>query len=205
MTDLPAQWLAIIVWSYWFCVGVMIVRTRRRRRKLAGIVPEQSLERFMWLVFLPLVSAWCVLPYLASHRAYAPWSVAASLRESPYEFLRWAAVACAVVALALSIACWRQMGRNWSMAVTTHADTELVTGGLYGSVRHPIYALSIGLMVCTLVIVPTWPMLVVAVIHIVQMVTKALNEERFLHQQMGARYDAYCAKTGRFWPRFASR
>jgi protein-S-isoprenylcysteine O-methyltransferase Ste14 len=205
MTDQPALLIAAIVWGYWFCVGVMIVRTRRRRRKLAGIVPEQSLERFMWVVFVPLVAAWCALPYLAATRGQAPWAVAAAWRADPYQLVRWVAVALGLVALAMSIACWRRMGRNWSMAVTTHADTKLVTTGLYERVRHPIYALSIGLMLCTLLVVPTWPMLVVAVIHFVQMVTKALNEERFLHERMGASYADYCAATGRFLPRFTPR
>ena len=72
------------------------------------------------------------------------------------------------------------MGRNWRMAIAPDQQTELVTTGLYRLVRHPIYALSILLMTCTVVVVPTLPVAAMAVVHIGLMLTKARNEERFL-------------------------
>jgi protein-S-isoprenylcysteine O-methyltransferase Ste14 len=46
-------------------------------------------------------------------------------------------------------------------------------------------------------------MLVLAVVHVVLMVTKARNEERYLADVHGAAYDAYVARTGRFFPRLS--
>jgi len=95
------------------------------------------------------------------------------------------------------------MGKSWRMAVTPRERTELVTTGLYAYLRHPIYALSILLMLCSAVVVATVPMLVVAAIHIALMVLKARNEERFLLTVHGDAYRSYCRRTGRFfpWPR----
>ena len=59
----------------------MIVRLRRKTRKLVGLVPEQRVERFMWLVFVPLVAAWCVLPYLALSRTAPPFGLPDFARE----------------------------------------------------------------------------------------------------------------------------
>jgi protein-S-isoprenylcysteine O-methyltransferase Ste14 len=87
------------------------------------------------------------------------------------------------------------------MAVTSHERTELVTTGMYAYLRHPIYAFSIALMACTAVIVATPPMLVVAAIHVVLMVLKARNEERYLLGVHGDVYRNYCRRTGRFLPR----
>ena len=67
--------------------------------------------------------------------------------------------------------------------------------------RHPIYALSILLMLCTLVVVPTLPVAVIAFIHIALMIVKAHNEERFLVGLHGAAYRHYLDRTGRFFPR----
>ena len=39
MTDLPATVLTATIWAYWLCVGVMIVRVRRKQRKHAGVIP----------------------------------------------------------------------------------------------------------------------------------------------------------------------
>jgi protein-S-isoprenylcysteine O-methyltransferase Ste14 len=85
--------------------------------------------------------------------------------------------------------------------VTPDQQTELVTTGLYGHVRHPIYALSILLMLCTVVVAPTVPVVLMAVIHIALMVVKARNEEQFLSERHGASYRRYLDRTGRFVPR----
>lgn len=201
MKDLPCIVMAATVWAYWFCVGAMIVRVRRRTRKLSGIVPSQRLEQFMWIVWLPLVAAWALLPYVAAGSSHAPWQLPTWARDLPYGALRWLAVAVGLICLGLSIHCWLRMGRNWRMAVAPDQQTDLVTTGLYRLVRHPIYALSILLMVCTLLAVPTWPVSLMAALHIGLMLTKARNEERFLVGRHGAAYRSYMQRTGRFVPR----
>lgn len=201
MTDLPCIVLAATIWMYWSCVGAMMVRLRRRTRKLSGIVPSQRVEQFMWLVWVPLVVAWMVLPYLAATQASAPWMLPPVAREAPLTALRWGAVAVGLAALALSIDCWLRMGSNWRMAVTPDQQTSLVTSGLYSRVRHPIYALSILLMLCTVVVAPTLPVAAIGAIHIALMVAKARNEERFLTERHGDAYRRYVRRTGRFLPR----
>ena len=62
MKDLPAVLLTGTIWAYWSCVGIMIVRVRRKTRKQPGVVPRQRLEQWMWLVWVPLVAAWATLP-----------------------------------------------------------------------------------------------------------------------------------------------
>lgn len=203
MRDGPALALAVTVWIYWLCVGVLIVRVRRRTRKLAGIVPSQPLEVAMGLVWVPVVLAWMVLPYLAATRAAGTFALPDVAREALA--LRAFAAAAGVACLGLSIRAWRRMGRSWRMAVSPGEKTELVTSGPFAHVRHPIYSLSIALMLCTVVAVPTAPMLVVAVVHIALMALKARNEERFLAGVHGALYADYCRRTGRFLPRWRGR
>ena len=205
MTDLPATVLTATVWTYWFCVGVMIVRIRRKTRKLSGVVPKQRLEQFMWVVWVPLVFAWMALPYLAATGARAPWGLPGFAHAPGYLALRWIAALIAVACLALTIECWIRMGKNWRMAVTPDQQTDLVTSGLYGYVRHPIYALSVLLMLCSALVVPTVPMVAIAAVHVLLMVVKARNEERFLLGAKGEAYARYCRVTGRFVPRFGAR
>jgi protein-S-isoprenylcysteine O-methyltransferase Ste14 len=201
MKDLPCIVMAATVLAYWTCVGAMIVRVRRRTRKLSGIVPSQRLEQMMWIVWVPLVAAWMLLPYAAAGSTSPPWQLPGFAREMPMLLLRWLAAAMGLACLGLSIHCWLRMGRNWRMAVAPDQQTELVTTGLFGLVRHPIYALSILLMVCTVVVAPTVPVLVMALIHISLMLAKARNEERFLVERHGDLYRRYMQRTGRFVPR----
>jgi protein-S-isoprenylcysteine O-methyltransferase Ste14 len=193
------------IWAYWIGVGAMIVRVRRHARKAAGVVPEQSLERFMWTVWVPLVAGWILLPWLALERVDAPLGLPAFARgPGLYAALRLAAAVVGVVCLAGTIKCWSRMGKDWRMAVTPGEDQALITDGMFSRVRHPIYALSILLMLCTMVVVPTVPMLVLGVTHVALMVIKAANEERHLLARHGAAYARYLAVTGRFVPRLRS-
>lgn len=204
MKDFPATVLTATIWTYWFCVGVMVVRIRRRTRKLSGVVPKQRLEQFMWVIWVPLVCAWMAFPYLAARGAGAPWALPGFAVDPGMLVVRWSAALVGVACLGLTIECWVRMGKNWRMAVTPDQQTELVTSGLYSRIRHPIYALSILLMISSAIVVPTLPMAVVAVIHIGLMLAKARNEERFLLAAKGEAYARYCRRTGRFVPRFGS-
>jgi len=71
-------------------------------------------------------------------------------------------------------------------------------------VRHPIYALSMTLMLCSLLIVPTAPMALLWVVHLVLNHLKARNEERHLLKVHGEAYAIYMRRTGRFVPRSAA-
>lgn len=201
MSDLPCFVLAATVWVYWACVAAMSIRVRRRTRKLSGIVPSQRGEQLMWLVWVPLVFAWMALPQVAARSSSPIWGLPLFALELPWLGWRWAAALLGIGCLGLSIECWLRMGKNWRMAIAPDQQTELVTGGLYGRVRHPIYALSMLLMLCTLVVVPTLPVALMAALHIGLMITKAHNEERFLAGRHGERYRRYLQRTGRFLPR----
>jgi len=202
MQDLPLAVLAATVSSYWVGVGVMIARVRRDTRKVVGLVPEQRLERLMWLVWVPLVAAWIFVPWATLTRAGAvPALPDFALREPVFAALRWVAALVAVIALAGTIRCWLRMGSDWRMDVGLERKTDLITDGLFARVRHPIYAFSILLMLCSVAIVPTLPMALIAAVHIVLMILKARNEERHLSALHGDAYAQYLQRTGRFFPR----
>lgn len=105
----------------------------------------------------------------------------------------------AVVCYFLTVICWIVMGRNWSVAVVED-DQQLVTAGPFRFARHPIYALSILLIICTAIVLPTLPMAIVALLHIVLLNIKARGEEQHLLNKYGDHYRAYMQTTGRFMP-----
>lgn len=201
MIDWPAVLVVAVIWSYWMGVGVMIVRVHRKTRKLGGLVPEQSLERAMWLVWVPLIAAWLSLPYLALVRTHAPLALPTFVRVTPaYAALRWMAAGGAIAALLATSLCWSRMGTNWRMGVSSDGREALITDGLFRYVRHPIYALSMALMACSVVVVPTLPMVAIGAVHFILLHLKARNEERHLLSLHGDAYRDYRARTGRFFP-----
>jgi protein-S-isoprenylcysteine O-methyltransferase Ste14 len=203
MQDLPSLLLALVVWAYWGRVGAMSWRIRKRTRTLSGVVPEQGLERFLWLFFVPVVALWMAVPLLAAMRDSGTLAVPEAARAGPWLVVRWLAALAAIVLLVLTIRCWKRMGRHWKMAVTPGERQVLITDGPFERVRHPIYGYQILLMLASLVVVPTPPMLAVAAIHLFLMIAKARNEERHLLGTHGEDYAAYVARTGRFFPRLS--
>ena len=105
-SDVPAVLLVATIWCYWFGVGAMIVRARRKRRDLAGLVPEQSFERAMFVIWIPLVIAWIVLPWLALKSSHPLLTVPRFATDQPlYAALRWLASAVALACLAMTAWC----------------------------------------------------------------------------------------------------
>ena len=203
MQDLPSLLLALVVWAYWGRVGGMSLRIRRRTHTLSGVVPEQRLERAMWLVFVPVVAAWMALPWLAAFRDAGSLAIPAAAREGAWFAVRVLGAFAALALFVLTVRCWKRMGRHWKMAVTPGEKQVLITDGPFERVRHPIYGYQILLMLASLVVVPIPAMLVVAVVHLALMIAKARNEERHLAGTHGADYTAYIARTGRFFPRLS--
>jgi protein-S-isoprenylcysteine O-methyltransferase Ste14 len=202
MNDLPAVITATTICAYWFGVGVMIVRVKRHSRGTPILSPKQPLERFMGLVFIPVVALWIILPWLARNGsspllALPPFTAGAPV----YLACRWLAAIVAVLCLIVTVRCWARMGRDWRMAVAVGEKTNLITDGPFSRIRHPIYAFQILLMICTVVVVPTLPMLAVAVTHFALMNVKARNEERYLLLTQAEDYSRYVQRTGRFFPR----
>ncbi len=195
--------LVATVTAYWLGVGVMIVRVRRHARRVVGVVPEQAQERLMGLAWVPVVVAWIALPWLAAMRPQSIFALPAWAATLDWVVVvRVLAAIIAVLSLAATVKCWARMGKDWRMAVTGEPTQPLITDGLFARIRHPIYAFSILLMLCSMVILPTAPMLVVGCAHITLMLLKARNEERHLLAHHGAAYAQYLARTGRFMPRF---
>jgi protein-S-isoprenylcysteine O-methyltransferase Ste14 len=198
--DPPAAVITATISIYWLCVGFMIVRARRRTHDLSGLMPEKSFERAMWLILVPVIVAWIVLPWMSlTHTNPALAVPDIALTEPVYAGLRWAAATGGVLCLVLTIQCWARMGKDWRMDVSDR-KSALITDGLFAHVRHPIYALQMLLMACTAIVIPTAPMLVVTVLHFMLMNIKARNEERHLLAMHGDAYARYLLRTGRFVP-----
>ncbi len=206
MHDPALVLMAVTISAYWAGVGRMIVRARRRARAPGAGAAPSGTRNALWLLWVPVVAAWIALPWLAlSSRddVFALPSFAAP--ETAYGAARWLAALLGVACLAATIRCWRRMGRDWRMDVSADTSTVLITDGPFSRIRHPIYAWSMLLMICTAVVVPNAPVLVVAVAHVVLMNLKARSEERHLEARHGGAWRRYVARTGRFLPRHGTR
>jgi len=103
----------------------------------------------------------------------------------------WIGVAVALSGIAFAIAARLYLGRNWSGAVTVKKDHQLIRGGPYSVVRHPIYSgVLLGLLGTAIVVGEVRALLGVIVIAIGFRV-KSLTEERYMEEEFGDEYRIY--------------
>jgi protein-S-isoprenylcysteine O-methyltransferase Ste14 len=114
--------------------------------------------------------------------------------------LRWVGVVVFAVGCTLRLWPVFVLGNRFSGLVAIQPGHTLVTSGLYGVVRNPSY---VGLLL-TLV---GWSLafrsgvgLLLTACLVPTLVARMHAEERLLHEQFGAEYDAYRARTWRLIP-----
>ncbi|QOV88488.1 isoprenylcysteine carboxylmethyltransferase family protein [Humisphaera borealis] len=183
---------------YWQQVLHMARRQRKRTGKAANLVPPEPLGRLLRLLWAPVIVLWMVLPLSA---AFWPNPPTAFAPVHSFHGIGWICAAAVVGGLLVTRRCWKQMGRNWRMGIDPNEKTSLVFEGLFAYVRHPIYALSAGMMIATMLALPTPAMLIAGTLHITLLLWESAREERHLVATHGADYQAYQRRVGRLMPR----
>jgi protein-S-isoprenylcysteine O-methyltransferase Ste14 len=118
----------------------------------------------------------------------------------PYALIEAAAVAALMLAsVALFVAATRAMGANWSVVARMREGHELVTGGIFAHLRHPIYAGMAAFLAALAIAFGHLAQLIVAVpLFALGTWIRVREEERLLKAEFGAAYDAYAARVRRF-------
>ena len=78
---------------------------------------------------------------------------------------------------------------------------HLMTEGPYRLSRNPMLTGSFIYYAGVCVWLWRWPALLVFVAFIAIMLVQVRSEEKRLHRDFGEEYEAYCRRTGRFWPK----
>jgi protein-S-isoprenylcysteine O-methyltransferase Ste14 len=172
----PAMWLS---WAaYWWISSRNVKATVRHESMasrlshigplvLAGIlltVPNLPV-RFLGDRFLPLAT-W-------------PFGVGAALTASGLLFTVWAR---------------RHLGANWSATVTIKESHELIVGGPYALVRHPIYTGILLAFMGSALAIGQWRGVLAVALAALAFWRKLRLEERWMQQQFGDAYRAYCRR-----------
>jgi len=114
--------------------------------------------------------------------------------------VRWAGVALSAAGGALRLWPVFLLGDRFSGLVAIQPGHVLVTGGIYGVIRHPSY---LGLLVGSLgwgLAFNTWVGVLLAAALLPPLVARIHAEERLLASQFGGEYEAYRARTSRLIP-----
>ena len=115
--------------------------------------------------------------------------------------IRVVGLIAAVAGIATTVAAQWQMGTSWRIGVDTSERTELVSHGVFASIRNPIFtamtitAFGLSAMVGNVVALIGFVALLVALQVQVRFV-----EEPYMRAAHGEGYDSYAGRAGRFVP-----
>jgi protein-S-isoprenylcysteine O-methyltransferase Ste14 len=114
--------------------------------------------------------------------------------------VRWLGVALSAVGGALRLLPVFVLGHRFSGLVAIQPGHRLVTGGIYGVIRHPSY---LGLLVASLgwgLVFRSWVGVLIALLTIPPILARIRAEENLLRAHFGAAYESYRARTARLVP-----
>jgi protein-S-isoprenylcysteine O-methyltransferase Ste14 len=156
---------------------------------------EEGLPTAVALRSSGLVLMLSVVAYLINPR-WMRWS---SL-ELP-RLLRWSGAGLGTVSLTLALWIFRTIGKNITSTVQTRDEHELVTGGPYRWVRHPLYTVGTSFFVSLSLLAANWFMGLASLVVLVMLLIRLPKEEEKLIEKFGDEYRSYMKRTGRLLPR----
>lgn len=95
----------------------------------------------------------------------------------------------------------RELGRQWSFQARLIEGHQLITSGVYGFVRHPIYAAMLGMLIATAFALSHWLVALVAVpVFLIGTKIRTVSEEKLLRGVFPDDYRDYAARVPAFVP-----
>lgn len=187
--------LAKLIWVAGV-VGWYVIRYPfQRRAARLGVARSVGGTRDRVLLVIAAIGQF-VLPFL--------YVVLGEPRFADYPFhpaQGWAGLVIMIAALVLFRVTHKQLGRNWSISLETRESHKLVTSGVYGYVRHPMYSSFFLSALAQLVLLPNWIVGPAGLICIgILFFFRVGREEAMMVEAFGQDYVAYMQQTARIVP-----
>jgi len=179
-----ASWLVFVV--YWAITAV-------------GVKRNLGTRRWGWEIWLRVVVVVIAISIIRTPSLrHALWRAQQDISGGGVVL---SAAGAALSVLGMGFAIWARayLGRNWGLPMSRKENPELVTGGPYAYVRHPIYGgLLVAMFGSTIGGMVVWVLLLVP--SLAYFVYSARKEEKLMREQFPEQYPAYMRRTKMFVP-----
>lgn len=172
------------IWVLWSILWLVLARNVKATARR-----QPALPRFLNMALLICAAAVLATPHL-------PWPALETRLLPGSQWKLWAALGAALTFLGLLFTVWARihLGRNWSGVAAVKADHELITGGPYAWVRHPIYSGLALAFVGMAIAGGQWRGVLSIALALTAIVQRIVVEEGFMRQQFGAVYESYAKR-----------
>jgi protein-S-isoprenylcysteine O-methyltransferase Ste14 len=179
---LPA-WIAAILASGWIAWLLPFLLARKSRER-----PSTLDRRARWGIVLQGIGYFVVWQVPLWRTSPAAWRVGVSIFFFALAaFLSWSSA--------------RVLGRQWRLDAGLNADHELVQGGAYRLVRHPIYASMLCLLLgMGFLLVPLPLLLLATLLNVAGTEIRVQIEDALLASRFGERFRDYKSRVPAYAP-----
>lgn len=184
--------------AYWAAIVVeMVIRAPLNKKRKEEKMSEQrvsSQEKF--ILFLLLIGMF-ILPLI--------YSASTWLDFANYSLPVWAGWLGVALLLGALFVFWRahaDLGLNWSPSLEIREKHELITKGIYGVIRHPMYASQWLWVIAQPLLLQNWIVgFVNLLIFIPFYMLRVQAEEKMMVDTFGDEYREYMKQTGGVLPK----
>ena len=175
----------------------MVIRAPLNKQRKAEKISERRFtdQEKTLLGLLSLGGLVAPLPY-----AFTNW-----LDFANYTLPMWAGWLGVLITAGALFVFWRahaDLGVNWSPTLEIREKHELITRGIYGVIRHPMYASQWLLAIATPLLLQNWIAgFLNLLVFIPFYLLRVKAEEQMMLDSFGAHYQEYMKNTGRVLPK----
>lgn len=191
-------WNVVFFAGFVAYLGIRHVFQKRTKGEKKAVSRIDSLEK---ILLIAVITSGLLLPVLY---LFTPLLAFADYRLPV--FVPYLGTSIMVASLWLFWRSHTDLGQNWSISLELREDHQLVTHGVYRSIRHPMYA-SIWLWdVAQVMLLQNWlagcsALLAFTVLYFL----RTPREEQLMCESFGEEYHEYMRQTGRLFPRLKGR
>lgn len=191
-----SPYIASIAWVA-MVVGWYVLRVPHERRSKKTPIAHNGMDKsemarlavsFTGLGIVPVVYIISGIPALAN-RPHLPW-------------VAMLGILVAALALYMFHLTHSALGRYWSVSLQMRQEHKLITNGVYGRIRHPMYSAFWLWAIAQALLLPNWVAGFSGIIGFGALYfLRVGREEQMLVDRFGDEYRRYMERTGRLLPK----
>jgi protein-S-isoprenylcysteine O-methyltransferase Ste14 len=175
------------------CVAIRVPHDKRSKETKIAESRKGALEKILLALMAITGFIFPLMFMLSPLLSFADYSL------RPWSFR--SGVACLGISLWLFHRAHADLGTNWSNSLELREDHQLVTSGIYRSIRHPMYAAIFVYALAQALLLANWVAGPSCLVVFTLMFASRLHaEERMMFEMFGQQYEDYAARTKRLIP-----
>ena len=194
--------MTVLKLVYWLGVVIqVVVRAPYQKTAREGVKTDRRVSRTenILLVLLSLVAGVLPLVYSVTH-----WLDFANYQLPAW--LGWTGVFLLAVSLSIFWRAHADLKSNWSPSLEIRQDHTLVTNGIYGILRHPMYASQLVWVIAEILLMQNWLAGPLDLLFFIPFYfLRVRSEEKMMLDTFGDQYRDYMNKTGGIIPLITNR